>query len=153
MNELSTGLFRQDSKWSLGSELEPSLGLSFGKELKFISTAGNLHVKEWLLALLWGLKNVWVSPWNTRGADDKESAGNEGELVSIAGHKDLLEKGMATYSSILLWRIPWTEEPGGLQSMDSKELYTIKWLTHSLERLLLPIRTLMLFRLILVLFL
>ena len=33
------------------------------------------------------------------------------------GQKDPLKKGMATYSSILAWRIPWTEEPGGLQSM------------------------------------
>ena len=33
--------------------------------------------------------------------------------------KDPLEKGMATHSSILAWRIPWTEEPGGLQSMGS----------------------------------
>ena len=32
---------------------------------------------------------------------------------------DPLEKGMATHSSILAWRIPWTEEPGGLQSMES----------------------------------
>ena len=32
------------------------------------------------------------------------------------GGKDLLEKGMATHSRILAWRIPWTEEPGGLQS-------------------------------------
>ena len=31
------------------------------------------------------------------------------------GWEDLLEKEMATYSSILAWRIPWTEEPGGLQ--------------------------------------
>ena len=31
--------------------------------------------------------------------------------------EDLLEKGMASHSSILAWRIPWTEEPGGLQSM------------------------------------
>ena len=31
--------------------------------------------------------------------------------------EDTLEKGMATHSSILAWRIPWTEEPGGLQSM------------------------------------
>ena len=31
--------------------------------------------------------------------------------------KDPLEEGMATHSSILAWRIPWTEEPGGLQSM------------------------------------
>ena len=33
-----------------------------------------------------------------------------------------MEKGMVTYSSILAWRIPWTEEPGGLQSMGPKEL-------------------------------
>ena len=32
------------------------------------------------------------------------------------GWEDRLEKGMATHSSILAWRIPWTEEPGGLQS-------------------------------------
>ena len=35
-----------------------------------------------------------------------------------------LEKGMATHSSILAWRIPWTEEPDRLQSMESKELVT-----------------------------
>ena len=33
------------------------------------------------------------------------------------GWEDPLEKGMATHSTILAWRIPWTEEPGGLQSM------------------------------------
>ena len=37
--------------------------------------------------------------------------------IQSLGWKDLLEKGMATHSSILEWRIPWTEEPGGLQSM------------------------------------
>ena len=37
-------------------------------------------------------------------------------LVRSQGWEDPLEKGMATYSSILDWRIPWTEEPGGLQS-------------------------------------
>jgi len=36
---------------------------------------------------------------------------------SILGEEDPLEKGMATHSSILAWRIPWTEEPGRLQSM------------------------------------
>ena len=34
----------------------------------------------------------------------------------------LLEEGMATHSSILAWRIPWTEEPGGLQSLGSKRV-------------------------------
>ena len=37
--------------------------------------------------------------------------------VQSLGREDLLEKGMATQSSILAWRIPWTEEPGRLQSM------------------------------------
>ena len=36
--------------------------------------------------------------------------------VRFLGQEDPLEKGMATHSSILAWRIPWTEEPGGLQS-------------------------------------
>ena len=36
--------------------------------------------------------------------------------------EDLLEKGMATHSSILAWRIPWTEEPGELQSMGSQNV-------------------------------
>ena len=38
------------------------------------------------------------------------------------GWEDALEKGMATHSSILAWRIPWTEEPGGLQSMGSRRV-------------------------------
>ena len=37
--------------------------------------------------------------------------------VSSPGQEDPLEKEMATHSSILAWKIPWTEEPGGLQSM------------------------------------
>ena len=42
--------------------------------------------------------------------------------VRSLGWEDPLEKETATYSSILAWRIPWTEEPGGLQSMGHKEL-------------------------------
>ena len=40
--------------------------------------------------------------------------------VQSLGREDLLEKGMATYSGILAWRIPWTEEPGRLQSVGSQ---------------------------------
>ena len=40
--------------------------------------------------------------------------------VSSPGWEDPLEKGMATKSCILAWRIPWTEEPGGLQSVGSQ---------------------------------
>ena len=48
----------------------------------------------------------------------KESACNTGEW----GQEDPLEKEMATYSNILPWRIPWTEEPGRLQPMGTQEL-------------------------------
>ena len=41
--------------------------------------------------------------------------------VRFLGQEDPLEKGMATHSSILAWRIPWTEELGGLQSTGRKE--------------------------------
>ena len=41
-------------------------------------------------------------------------------LVQSLGWEDPLEKKMATHSNILAWRIPWTEEPGGLQSMGSQ---------------------------------
>ena len=39
--------------------------------------------------------------------------------VQSLGQEDTLEKEMTTHSSILAWEIPWTEEPGGLQSMES----------------------------------
>ena len=51
----------------------------------------------------------------------KASAYNSGDPVSILGREDPLEKEMATHSSILAWKIPWTEEPGRLQSMWSQE--------------------------------
>ena len=51
--------------------------------------------------------------------------------VQSLGQKYPLEKEMTTHSSILAWRIPWTEEPGGLQSMVSKESDTIEQLTHT----------------------
>ena len=75
------------------------------------------------------------------GSDSKESACNTGDQGSIfpvaqtvknppttpeirvrsMDREDPLEKAMATHSSILAWRIPWTEEPRGLQSMGSQE--------------------------------
>ena len=46
--------------------------------------------------------------------------------VQFLGHEDTLEKGMATHSSLLAWRIPWAEEPGELQSMGLKGLNMTK---------------------------
>ena len=51
--------------------------------------------------------------------------------VRSLGREDPLEKEMATLSSTLAWRIPWTEEPGGLQSMGSQESDTTERLTDT----------------------
>ena len=51
------------------------------------------------------------------GLNGKASSCNVGDPGSIPGSGSPLEKGMATLSSILTWRIPWTEEPGWLHSM------------------------------------
>ena len=58
------------------------------------------------------------------GSDGKESACNVGDKGSVLGSGRSLEEGMATHSSILAWRIPWTEEPGGLQSMGVPKSWT-----------------------------
>ena len=50
------------------------------------------------------------------------NSGDKKEMGSILGQEDPLEEGMAIHSSILVWRIPWKEEPGRLKS---KELYRV----------------------------
>ena len=54
------------------------------------------------------------------GSDGKASASNAGDQVQSLGWEDLLEKEMVSHSSILAWKIPWTEKPGRLQSMGSQ---------------------------------
>ena len=58
------------------------------------------------------------------GSDGKESSCKAGTQVQSLGREDALEKEMATHSGILAWRIPRTEEPGGLQSMGSQKSQT-----------------------------
>ena len=70
----------------------------------------DLALESWLRH--WrGLRNLKSFPG---GSDSKESACNAVDLGSIPGSGRSLEEGMATRSNILAWRIPWTEEPGGL---------------------------------------
>ena len=52
----------------------------------------------------------------------QETQGLLGQEDQSLGQEDPLEKEMATHSSILAWRIPWTEEPGRLQSMESQRV-------------------------------
>ena len=51
-------------------------------------------------------------------------------MVQSLGREDRLENGMAAHSSILAWEIPWTEEPGGLQSMGGKVSDTTEWVSR-----------------------
>ena len=65
----------------------------------------------------------------TGDSDGKEFANNAGNLDSIPGWGRSPEEGMATHSSSLARRIPWTEEPNGLQSMGSQSWIRLSNLT------------------------
>ena len=55
--------------------------------------------------------------------------------VQFLGQEDPLEEGTATHSSVLAWRIPWTEEPGGLQPITCKESDVTKVTEHACKLL------------------
>ena len=57
----------------------------------------------------------------SRWLRDRESACQAGDGIPSLDWEDPLEREMATHSSILVWEIPWTEEPGGKQSMGVAE--------------------------------
>ena len=65
-------------------------------------------------------------------SEGKEYAYNAGALGSVPGQEDPLEKGMATHSIILAWRIPWTEKSGRLQFMRSQRV-AHDWVTNTLS--------------------
>ena len=72
----------------------------------------NRHRKEFLVLMsfrIWPSRIPWWLRWQMQET-----------WVWSLGWEDLLEEGMATHSSVLAWRIPWTEEPAGLQSMGSQ---------------------------------
>ena len=79
-----------------------------------------------LPALLQGSSFIWTMACLRAGvpggSDGKESACSEETQVQYLGQEGPLEKGMATRSSILAWRIPWIEEPSGPQSMESQRV-------------------------------
>ena len=61
--------------------------------------------------------NRWLIPTSLVAQMVKHPPAMQVTQVSSLGWEDLLEKETVTHSSILAWEIPWTEEPGGLQSM------------------------------------
>ena len=60
----------------------------------------------------------WASPVAQLVKNLSANGEDTRDMGSVPGSEDPLEKEMATHSSILAWKIPWTEEPGGLQSME-----------------------------------
>ena len=75
---------------------------------------------------------IWASQEVLVVTNLPAKAGNVRDAGLIPGLEDPLETGMATHFSILAWKIPWTEEPGRLQSMGSQELDTTEHTcTHS----------------------
>ena len=87
---------------------------------------------------------MWLSHFSTRfwgflrGTSSKETAFQcRRNAGLILGSERPLEEGMTTHSSILAWRIPWTEEPGRVQAMGSQESDMTEWLsTHSDNKML-----------------
>ena len=78
-----------------------------------------VHVDE-ILSIVDKYTNIHINGGSPGGSVAKESACSAGDLGSTLGQEDPLEKGMETHSSILAWRIPQTEDPGGLLSMGSQ---------------------------------
>ena len=109
-------------EWASALSLVGEKGLERPREKRYLNVLkqvrkadlGRDHTVLWVFEIfLWAvlvsqmIKNL-LAMWET--------------WVWCLGRKDPLEKGMATYSSILAWRIPWMEDPGGLQSMGSRRV-------------------------------
>ena len=76
----------------------------------------------YVLIIYTEMSSIWASLMVQRVKNLPANARDEGDEVQSLGQEDLLEEETATHSSILAWRIPWTEEYGGLQSMRSQRV-------------------------------
>ena len=94
-----------------------SVILLLGSILKIYSTMhGKSYVHVCSLSFIIDMYST-LSCGFPGGLDSKASARNAGDPVRFLGQEDPLEKEMATHSSTLAWKIPWTEEPERLQSV------------------------------------
>ena len=89
-----------------------------------ISNSRNLKQLIYLLKSEWFNEWVDMKPGFPGSSDGKNLPAVQETWVRSLGWEDPLEQGMGSHSNILAWRIPWTEEPGGLQSMGSQSLDT-----------------------------
>ena len=92
---------------------------------EYVSMCGYVCLCVYVYVCVWGASLVAQTIKNLSAMQETWD--------QFLGREDPLEKGMATHFSILAWRNPWTEEPGGLQSTGHKELGTTERLTLSLH--------------------
>ena len=82
--------------------------------------ASSVHWSRYFITVVWGRGKDFPHGSVVKNSPAKQEP-KETWLRSL-GQEDPLEEEMATHSSIFPWRIPWTEEPGGLQSMGSERV-------------------------------
>ena len=82
------------------------------------SHSTNIVTSQFLVTLIFRICPIHGILLSNQKEMNQRTSCNAGNQVQSLGQEDPLEKGMATHSSILAWRIPWTEEPGGLLSME-----------------------------------
>ena len=101
-------------------EIAKGKGGGGGTEQQFGISRYKLLYRQWI-----NTQAYWVAPASLAAqlAVKRPPAIQETQAQSLGG-EDPLEEEMATHPSILLWEIPWTEEPGGLQSMGSQR---VRW--------------------------
>ena len=134
------GLSRKGEVRSVTSGNSDSIGL--GRALPFVlfvclffSSHGELlpgHTSSLKLWLFTAINRGFLY-----GSVDKESACNARDTVWCLGQEDPLEEGMATHSSLLAWKTPWTVEPGGLQSLGFQRVGHT-WATSTFSRVNSP---------------
>ena len=78
--------------------------------------------------------HFWGFPIGSMGKESTCNAGDAGDAGLIPQLRRSLEEGMTTHTSILAWRIPWTEEPGELQSIGSQSLKQLSMQTLLISR-------------------
>ena len=117
---------RSDSGSGLGLSLWSPSGVPTCLLYVFASLINvERHVSFLLLILIRRLIRKGTSPRASLEAQTiKDLPARWETWVQSLGQEDPLEKGMATHSSVLAWRISWTEEPGGLQSMGLQKSWT-----------------------------
>ena len=112
---------------SPSSELRTSLLClgSSANRMQYCFLKSRVHKLWWqmFLTLPLATESFWKSSWTSLVAQMVKRLPTMWETwVQSLGREDLLENEMATHSSILAWKIPWTEEPGRLQSMGSQKV-------------------------------